>query len=180
MSSPTVVEINRSSTPGSRLQVRYSPPGVTKSRVSPPSLKVHDTPTATAAAVKGRTSPPGAKGRLSPAGAGNFVREISRHRRSPTAPEPPTRNAVKRGEEYESISSTEREKERERERKWLQIQKQQKEQDQHYSGAPPLSAPAVPQASGPAPPPPTQFNRHIVVRRLFLIEHIPFNCVTDR
>ena len=140
-SSPTIVEPNRVSPPGTRLQVRRSPPGVTKGRVSPPSLKSRDSPAAVL--VKGRTSPPGVnKGRLSPAIAGNPAREIARHRRSPTAPEP-------RGEGSEYGFG-------ERERKF--------QQPQHAVGPPPQSAPAIPQASGPAPPPPAQLNRHIVVR----------------
>lgn len=119
--------------------MRRSPPGTTKGRASPPSL------------VKGRTSPPGVKDRLSPAIAGNPAREIARHRRSPTAPEPPTTSAMVRGEggEYGSAGLGERE------RKW--------QQPQNAVVPPPQSAPAIPQASGPAPPPPAQLNRHIVV-----------------
>jgi hypothetical protein len=81
------------------------------------------------------------------------------------------RDRVEGGKEYGPVSSIERErerirekekereqdreKERERERKWQQLQQQ-------HSAAP-QSAPVIPQASGPAPPPPAQLNRHIMV-----------------
>jgi len=151
LSSPTVVEPRRASPPGSRFQARYSPPGSLKGRTSPPSSKDRLTP------------PTAAKGRLSPASASNIVREIAKHRRSPTAPEPPTASAFMRGreDEYGYISSGEREEKEldlERERKWQQFQ-----QSRYSAEPPPLSAPAIPQAAGPAPPPPSQLNRHIVV-----------------
>ena len=171
-SSPTVVEPRRASPPSSRLQTRYSPPGSLKGRVSPPSSKDRLTPPT---AAIGRTSPPVAKGRLSPASASNVVREIVRHRRSPTAPQPPTTSASMRGREEECgyISSGERaeesgkerelEKDLERERKWQQLKQFQQQRSRYSAAPPPLSAPAIPQAAGPAPPPPAQLNRHIVV-----------------
>lgn len=156
LSSPTVVAPNRGSPPGSRLHVRHSPPGVVKGRVSPSSLKGRETPSA--AAVKERTSPPGLRGRLLPPPAGNAGRESGRHRRSPTAPEPPTTSAMMDKKEREREKEFEKQKELERERKWQQMQQQPED-----SAAPPESDPAIPQASGPAPPPPSQLNRHIVV-----------------
>lgn len=166
LSSPTVVESHRVSPPGSRLQVRYSPPTSSKGRASPPSSN-------------DRLTPPVAvvKGRLSPVSASSLVRDVVRHRRSPTAPEHPILNGIMRDrgekeEEHGYVSAGERarerevEKDRERERKWQQVQQsqQQQQQQQQFAAPPPSSAPAIPQATGPAPLPPAQINRHIVVR----------------
>ncbi|PPQ77476.1 hypothetical protein CVT25_011346 [Psilocybe cyanescens] len=97
--SPTVVEHQRASPPlSSRLQVRYSPSNgeghispTSKGRTSPPAAKGRTSPPAAKGrvsppAAKGRVSPPTAKGRLSPNPIAG--REIAKHRRSPTAPEP--------------------------------------------------------------------------------------------
>jgi len=178
LSSPTIVESHRVSPPGSRFQVRYSPPTSSKGRTSPPSSNDRLNPPV--AILKGRTSPT-TKGRLSPASVSSVVRDIARHRRSPTAPEPNAAiwdrgekeeehgyaSAGERAREREKEKEQETEKERERERKWQQVQQsqqhQQNQQQQHFLAPPPSSAPPVPQATGPAPPPPTQLNRHMTV-----------------
>ncbi|KAF9561812.1 Pkinase-domain-containing protein [Agrocybe pediades] len=124
--SPTVVEHQRRSSPSSRVGTRYSPPNtLVKGRSSPP-------------VVKGRV-PPASKGRLSPSASSNLgaAREVARHRRSPTAPQPSTlkeseqepqqpagktwagasgEKASMRDEDYEYDRERERERERDRER----------------------------------------------------------------
>lgn len=113
---------------------------------------------------------------------------LAKHRRSPTAPEPPTTSgmlappgsggngvgktwAAGDGDDYGSgVSDRERERDRDRERredrersKGQQQQQQhvsmQQQQQQYLQAAPPMPAPA------PAPPP-AQLNRHMVVRMI--------------
>ncbi|PPQ65143.1 hypothetical protein CVT24_011038 [Panaeolus cyanescens] len=148
--SPTVVEHNRGSPPlSSRVAGRHSPPSTAASRgrVSPPSKGRLSPPTS-----KGRLSPPTAKGRLSPSApkgpsppaASKIAKEVAKHRRSPTAPEPITNgsslreasagpgakswgNVEKVEEEYDYAAEREREREKEREREREREQQEQAE-----------------------------------------------------
>ena len=155
--SPTVVERDghRGSPPlgGSRLQPRYSPTGTSKGRTSPPTAKGRLSPPG-ATGTKGRTSPPTAKGRLSPNTAASKVggasingRDLAKHRRSPTAPEPPTTSGLMRdasgvrepqpvgkvwaGVDREDgyISTGERERERAREKERDREREREKERE---------------------------------------------------
>jgi len=145
--SPTVVEYQRRSSPSSRLGMRYSPPNtLVKGRSSPP-------------VSKGRVSPP-SKGRLSPPAASNVGagREVARHRRSPTAPEPsslrdseqqPTgktwagaggERGTTREEDYEYERERERERERDRRTHQSHMSLQHVAQQPQYSQSMPALA----------------------------------------
>lgn len=167
-----------------RLQTRYSPPSssvsTSRGRVSPP------------AATKGRVSPPTAKSRLS----SQVVREVAKHRRSPTAPEAPTTSGMIRDpntpsngvgktwagtgvdrveeDEYEcggAASSRERDREREKEReKERERERERKGQQSQISlqqqQPQPQNSQSAPSLSV-TPAPPAQLNRHIVVSLWF-------------
>ncbi|KAF8158393.1 hypothetical protein B0H34DRAFT_454137 [Crassisporium funariophilum] len=194
--SPTVMDAHRVSPPlSSRLQVRLSPPSASASttargRVSPPTAKGRLSPST---AGKGRTSPPTARGRLSPASS-QAGREVAKHRRSPTAPDPPTMSGMirdagagsnvvgktwagadrgEREEDYEYGCATnagdrerERDAQRDRERERDRERDRRGHQSQMSLQQPQYSqsAPSIP-APAQAPPPPAQLNRHIVVNR---------------
>jgi serine/threonine-protein kinase TTK/MPS1 len=189
--SPTVLD-------GNRLQVRHSPPGGSKGRVSPPTAKGRLSPSASKGRVspptaKGRNSPPNERGRLSP--AINAGREVAKHRRSPTAPEPPTSASMmresngvssnpigktwagasrgERDDEYDQghASSGERERERERDREKERERERERERRGHQSHLSLQQQPSSQQQYAqlaPPPPPPAQFNRHIVVSGPYL------------
>ncbi|KAJ3505458.1 hypothetical protein NLJ89_g7406 [Agrocybe chaxingu] len=192
LGSPTVVDSNRGSPPlVPRLHTRPSPSATSKGRASPPVAKGRLSP---ATSLKGRTSPP-AKGRLSPATAGKAARDVAKHRRSPTAPEPsmlresdpPVHPLGKtwagaekeeRDDEYEhggACSSGEREREREREREMEREREKDRDRERKWQQSQ-LSqqqqySQSVPTISSQSAPPSaaqsqaTQFNRHIVVNK---------------
>ncbi|KAF8631786.1 hypothetical protein AX17_005001 [Amanita inopinata Kibby_2008] len=102
--------------------------------------------------------------RISPSSGGRLARDVAtsaKHRRSPTAPDPPTNcishkeailiNGTGKAEDGGALSSSERERGRTKAQIALEAQHQQ----QKYM-----------QAAGHAPPPPsTQLNRHMVVNK---------------
>ncbi|EAU86010.2 other/TTK protein kinase [Coprinopsis cinerea okayama7 len=173
--SPTVMDMpnGRPSPTGHRFpHGRSSPAATVRGRQSPQT-------------VKGRVSPPATKGRVSPANAGNRLgvsRDAGKHRRSPTAPEPPTTSGQiggheqppgsktwggsEREDEFDPASSGEKDREKERERQ-LEAQRERRERrEQQQQQQPPPQPPpqqlqpyaqvpqAIAQPAAPAPQPP--------------------------